>query len=185
MTATRDMNARRIRTLCVAGWPEPDDGSAPPPVPGFIVSTFSPLAAVVAERCLGRAEVPPGRTAIILVTTTGDVASAAHVARTVDSGGKVGPLLFFQSVPNAVAGHIAARHGLTGPIVAVSVDPDVDTDVAGSPSGTGARMAALLIADGDADSALVISVEQDPDRAHAALLATTTERGNTMAVTAV
>ena len=35
-------------------------------------------------------------------------------------GDRVGPLLFFQSVPNAVAGHVAARWGLTGPVVCLS-----------------------------------------------------------------
>ena len=97
-------------------------------------------------------------TAMVIVSPLGDVASAARVAEAVDTGGRVGPLLFFQSVPNAVAGHVAARWGLTGPVCAV-----------GAPRRT-RPWPALLLADGDADEALVILAEQaavaeaSPDR---------------------
>jgi hypothetical protein len=81
----------------------------------------------------------------------------------VDLGQRVGPLLFFQSVPNAVAGYLAARWGLTGPIVCVGgLDAGLD-------------IAALLIQDADADDALVVQVDlgttdDDRDRAAAILV---------------
>ena len=71
--------------------------------------------------------------------------------------------MFFQSVPNAVAGDLAARRHLTGPVVCVSG------------TSAGLDVAALLIDDADADEALVVrvdlSVTGDGDRA-AAILAT-------------
>jgi hypothetical protein len=75
------------------------------------------------------------------------VTSAARVAAAVDAGQRVSPLLFFQSVPNAVAGYLAARWDLTGPVVCVS----------GMSAGLG--IAGLLIDDADADEALVIRID--------------------------
>ena len=93
------------------------------PLAGFIDSNFSPLLAEVAGRALSRCDPPslPGTiTAIVMVTALGDVTSAARVAAAVDAGQRVSPLQFFQSVPNAVAGYLAARSHLTGPVVCVS-----------------------------------------------------------------
>jgi hypothetical protein len=165
-----------------ARWPESAHDDTAPSLPGFIVSSFSPIAAETAARCLsrrparktetesasfedpetseGRAQAPV--TAILITTARGDRESASHVARTVAAGGLLGPLLFFQSVPNAVAGHIAARWKLTGPVVCLA-DP-----------ASALETAALLIEDGDADEALLVRVEQTPggaDQAHAVLLA--------------
>jgi hypothetical protein len=53
-------------------------------------------------------------------------------------------------VPNAVAGHVAARRQLTGPIVSVG-----DAEA-------GIEVAALLLEDGDADEALVTEVDLAP-----------------------
>jgi hypothetical protein len=158
-----------LRVRARAGWPERADDTTTP-VAGFIESSFSPLVAEVAERCLrlafGQPPVDPRRgerIAIVLLSRLGDVASAVRVARTVDSGGRVSPLQFFQSVPNSVAGHIAARWGLAGPLVCLGSDVD------------GLSVAALLIEDGDADEALVIRAEQAtvdgrPDSAEALLV---------------
>jgi 3-oxoacyl-(acyl-carrier-protein) synthase len=151
-----------LATVATADWPQPGDPPQPPPLAGFVVSTFSPLVAATAERCLAAAEPPPSRTAIIIASASGDAMSAEHVAHAVDTGGRVGPLLFFQSVPNAVAGHIAAKHGLTGPIVCLSGD-----------AADGRSAAELLVCDGDADAALVIVVQQGPAVARAELLAPT------------
>jgi hypothetical protein len=82
-----------------------------------------------------------------MVTALGDVASATHVARAVDQGQRIGPLLFFQSVPNAVAGYLAARWRLTGPIVCVGG------------LAAGLEIAAALIEDADADEALIVRVD--------------------------
>jgi Beta-ketoacyl synthase, N-terminal domain len=134
-----------------AAWPETQADDVVTPLAGFIESSFSPLLAEVAARALrGRAAVPraPGQvTAIVMVSALGDVTTAARTAAAVDAGRRVSPLLFFQSVPNAVAGYLAVRWQLTGPVVCV----------------TGARagldLAALLIGDGDADEVLVVRVD--------------------------
>lgn len=150
-----------------ASWPETDADGEVTALAGFIDSNFSPLLAQVAERALrGRAQPPAAGTvtAIVMVTALGDVTSAARVAAAVDAGTRVPPLQFFQSVPNAVAGYLAARWQLTGPVVCVS--------------GTRAALdvAALLIGDADADEALVVRVDlavTDGDRDHAAAMLVT------------
>lgn len=159
-------NAAGLTELSAAAWPETDADSEVPALAGFIESSFSPLLAAVAARALSRRAQPPAAgtvTAIVMVTALGDVTSAARVAAAVDSGKRVSPLMFFQSVPNAVAGYLAARWHLTGPVACVS--------------GTGAGLdaAALLIGDADAGEALVVRVDQavtgdDQDRAAAILV---------------
>jgi 3-oxoacyl-(acyl-carrier-protein) synthase len=147
-------------TLAEARWPEPGDPADPPPLAGFIVSPFSPLVAAVAERCLRRvSENRPPRTAIVIASPLGDLDSAVHVAGAVDHRTRVGPLLFYQSVPNAVAGHVAARWGLAGPVVC--------TSPVGDPLADGLATADLLFDDGDCDEALVVVVT---DTAHALLV---------------
>jgi hypothetical protein len=136
--------------LSAVSWPEVTTDNEVPPLAGFIESTFSPLLAEVAARALRRRPdpKPPGTvTAIVMVTALGDVTSAIRVAAAVDAGKRPSPLLFFQSVPNAVAGYLAARWDLTGPVVCVS----------GMSAGLG--IAALLIDDADADEALVIRID--------------------------
>ncbi|WP_406205719.1 hypothetical protein OH807_31400 [Kitasatospora sp. NBC_01560] len=150
------------------------DGATPAPVPGFIVSSFPALVAEVADRCLGLrytgAPLPAElgeRTALLLVSTGGDRETARAVADLVDRGERVSPLLFFQSVPNSIAGRITAHWGLTGPVVC--------TSPAGDPRRDAAEVAELLIAGGEADEVLVVLVEQagapgESDRAVALLL---------------
>ncbi|MBB5872594.1 hypothetical protein F4553_006028 [Allocatelliglobosispora scoriae] len=167
-------------------------GADAPALAGFIASSFSPLVAEAAARCLtaaGRsplvhgntpAGTPPStvsdaedgarrkdgaaarRTGIVILSASGDVATNVSIAQGVDSGARLGPLLFFQAVPNAVAGHVAARWGLTGPVVCLSP--------AGDALAEGYAVAELLILDDDADEVLVIVAEQsdlDGDRDHA------------------
>ncbi|MDG4800549.1 hypothetical protein [Micromonospora sp. WMMD980] len=145
--------------LAEARWPEDGDGAAPG-VPGFVHSGFAPLVVAVAERCLtrryGSGPLPGGnRTAVLLASASGDAAGAAHVRATVGAGGRVGPLFFFQSVPNSVAGHVAARWGLDGPVVCLSPTGDPRTE--------GEAEADLLRHDGDAAQALLILIELAPD----------------------
>jgi 3-oxoacyl-(acyl-carrier-protein) synthase len=141
------------------------EGTVPPPLPGFVVSSFSPLAAVAADRCLtARHAEPPAdgagqRTAVVLVSGSGDARMTEHVAHAVDTGARIGPLLFFQAVPNSVAGHIAARWGLGGPVVCLCPTGDA--------TAGGLAYARLLIEDGDADEVLVVGVEQTGAAAHA------------------
>lgn len=155
----------RLRVLAEARWPEPGDGPAPT-VPGFVHSTFPPLVAAVADRCLtrrhGTAPAPTGigaRTAVLLVTASGDQASAAHVHATVAAGGRPGPLFFYQSVPNSIAGHVAARWGLGGPVLCLSPT--------GDPRADAGAEADLLLYDGDADEALLVLIEQTATGDHA------------------
>jgi len=154
-------------TVCSsASWPETDADREVTPLAGFVESTFSPLLAEVAGRALRRRGQPQASgkvTAVVIVTALGDVTSAIRVAAAVDSGDRVLPLMFFQSVPNAVAGYLAARWHLTGPVVCVSG------------TSAGLDVAALLIDDADADEALVVRVDLavtsgDRDRAAAILV---------------
>lgn len=153
MSTTSRVRPRIALVPLAAGcWPESADDQLPA-LPGFIESTFSPLVAAAAERCLQRVHgAPPvpaergARTALIIASPNGDVAMAARVDDAVAGGPRLGPLHFFQAVPNAVAGYVAARWGLGGPMVCLG-SPRAAFDVA-----------ALLIADGDADEALVIHV---------------------------
>jgi hypothetical protein len=136
--------------LSGASWPEATADDEVPPLAGFIESTFSPLLAEVAARALRRRpepKAPGGVTAIVMMTALGDITSASRVAVAVDAGQRVSPLLFFQSVPNAVAGYLAARWDLTGPVVCVSG------------MNAGLSIAAQLIDDADADEALVICID--------------------------
>ena len=144
--------------LARSAWPTPAQATLPA-VPGFIVSSFSPLAAHLAEACLlqyfGRPPADPvlgRRTGVVLASATGDIATAAAVARAVDEGRPVPPLLFYQSNPNAVAGHIAARWGLEGPVVCTIPARRGLADAVDS--------AALLIEGGEAAAALVILADQ-------------------------
>lgn len=133
-----------------ACWPETDADGEVTALAGFIESNFSPLLAEVAGRALrrrGKPQPSAAVTAVVMVTALGDVTSATRVAAAVDSGARVSPLMFFQSVPNAVAGYLAARWHLTGPVACVSG------------TSAGLDMAALLIDDADADEALVVRVD--------------------------
>ena len=82
-----------------------------PPLAGFIHSSFSPLAAEVAQRCLSTVRPDPS-TAVIIVSPAGDVETAAAAA----APGRISPLLFFQAVPNAVAYRITPVLIKPGPI---------------------------------------------------------------------
>ncbi len=153
-----DDPAGHLVVLARSAWPTADHDPLPG-LPGFIVSSFSPLAAELAERCLrqyfgsppadtNRAE----QTAIVLASTTGDIATAVAVAQAVDQGRSVPPLLFYQSNANAVVGYVAARWGLAGPVVCTIPASDGLTDAL--------EVATLLIEGGDAVAALVILADQ-------------------------
>lgn len=162
-----------LRILSYARWPEAEDDTYPQ-IAGFIISSFSPLVAEVADRCLSRRAAPPPadtRTAILLSSVGGDRATAREVADAVRTGRRVAPLLFFQSNPNAVLGHIAARRRLTGPVVCISPPR---RSAAGLPADAFAE-ADWLLRDGDADEVLLIAAEQgdgpgQQDRAEAVLV---------------
>lgn len=158
----RDCVPDGLSVLASARWPEEGAETALPAIAGFILSSFSPLAAHVAEQCLrryfGSPRADPARgegTAIVLTSTSGDVGTATAIADALDSGQRVPPLLFYQSNPNAVAGYIAARWGLTGPVICTIAAGDALADAMGC--------ATRLIEDGEATAALVIAANQERD----------------------
>lgn len=155
------VTAADLTVLARADWPA-DQHAEPPAIAGFITSLFSPLAAALADLCLqsyfGTRPADPARgerTAIVLASSTGDLATAVAIATAVDRGQRVPPLLFFESNPNAVAGYIAARWGLWGPVVCTNPAADALDDAIAS--------AALLIEDGDAAAALVLLADTGSD----------------------
>ncbi|HEY7433316.1 MAG TPA: beta-ketoacyl synthase chain length factor [Streptosporangiaceae bacterium] len=162
-----------LTVLARGRWPS-GPGDVLPALPGFVISSFSPLAAAAAYRCLedffGSPPAPPGpaaRTGVVLASASGDIATAVAVAGAVDAGRRVPPMLFYQSNPNAVVGYITARWGLAGPVICTCPAVDVLADARDS--------AALLVAEGDTDAVLVIAVSQDrgpggADHAEAELL---------------
>ncbi len=157
--------------LARSQWPDGEDDTLTP-VAGFTLSTFSPLVAEVAERCLrARYGAPPavsgdathaGVTALVLASGRGDVTTTETAAAAAEAGQRVPPLLFFQSNPNAVLGWVAARWNLTGPVLSTAPTGDLLAD--------GIAVAELLIADGEAAEVLVIAAELEPDRAEAVLV---------------
>jgi hypothetical protein len=162
-----------LTVLAEARWP--DDGvTEPEQLPYFVISSFSPLVAATARRCLSRwygaAPVPPGegaRVALILASVRGDVTIARTIAQIVDDGERMPPLLFFQSVGNAVLGYIATLWGIGGPMLCTSPVTDPEEDAL--------ALAASVLADGDADTALVVRAEpactaDEQDQAHALLV---------------
>jgi hypothetical protein len=154
--------------LARAGWPATADDPLPV-IPGFVLSTFSPLVAEVAQRCLrARYGEPPARpahggtTALVLASARGDVTTEEAARSAAAGGGRVPPLLFFQSNPNAVLGWVAARWELAGPVLSIAPTGDLLAD--------GEAVAGRLLADGEAAEVLVIAADLDPDRAEAVLL---------------
>ena len=150
-----------------------------PALPGYVLSSFSPLVAAAADGCLTERYAQPSataaarqRTAVVLVSAGNDVVSADHVRDRVAAGRRLGPLLFFQAAPNSVVGQVSSHWGLGGPVVCISP--------VGDPLADGMAEAELLLSDGDAEEVLLILVEQgqpdagsgpgSADRAHALLL---------------
>lgn len=172
------MNGKTVM-LAQARWPTAKTGDELPAVAGFVESAFSPLVAAVAELCLsGFFGAPPARphqgerTAIVIASATGDLGTAAAVAAAVREGRRVPPLMFYQSNPNAVAGYIAARWGLSGPVECTMPGSAVSgaglggaetgDDPCARASAEALATAEILIADGDADAALAIAANAYP-----------------------
>ena len=148
----------RLAVLAGAEWPTPAETKLAP-APGFVSSTFGPLVAHVGDRCLRQVFGPPPvdpvrgeRVAVMVVSVRGDLQTATATADALAHMTKVQPLLFFQSVPNAAAGRVAATWGLGGPVAC--------TSPVGDPLDDALELVDELIADGDADEALVVLVEQ-------------------------
>ncbi|MEV8535748.1 hypothetical protein [Streptomyces sp. NPDC051211] len=132
------------------------DEDAPPGVPGFIESRFSPLVRQAVDLCWSDAEpAEPGRladrTAVLLLTSFGDATTTDLASRRLLEGQVRNPLLFYQSVPTSILGFITRELRITGPLTCLSVH-DGSTREAFETAG-------LMLADGDVDQLLLIGVE--------------------------
>nr|QCT05740.1 Tri7 [Kitasatospora aureofaciens] len=164
----------RLTVLARSVWDPAEAPEGPPNLPGFTASAFGPLFAHVADRALAAHHGEPpapgeaaGHTALVMVSSLGDMATETAVTGSVDRGTKASPLLFYQSVPSAVLGVVSARWGLGGPVICVSPAGDALAD--------GLELAELLIEDGSAGDVLLVLLELgvaegDPDTAEALLL---------------
>ncbi|MYW01971.1 beta-ketoacyl synthase N-terminal-like domain-containing protein [Streptomyces sp. SID3343] len=149
-----------VAELCLTRYRDTDRESGRPgagPVPG---RTTPPTRPDGQDGARGEhLSTPPAtsRTGLVLASAGGDRATALAIDTAAASGRRMPPLLFFQSNPNAILGHIAARWGLTGPVVAISPR---EAAAPGRIPADALELAALLLADGDADRVLVIAAEQ-------------------------
>ncbi|HTJ66812.1 MAG TPA: hypothetical protein VL551_04720 [Actinospica sp.] len=148
-----------LSELAWARWSAAD--GAPPALPGFVASDFAPSISDVADRVLSGGQAS-ARTGLVLASSGGDLATAVATAEAVDAGKAPGALLFFQSVPNAVLGHIAKRWSLTGPVICLSPDSREQGEVEAR------SVARLLLRAGEADMVLMLLAE--PGSAVAVLL---------------
>jgi hypothetical protein len=136
-------------------------GAAPQALPrilGFAISRFGPLVHAVAATCLGPAGTAGdhvgqygARTAIVLATMYGDAVTADTQTQWTVAGKLTNPLLFFQSVPTSILGHLTRRYNIHGPLTCISAVLD--------PAGDALRVADTLLDDPDLYQVLVIGVE--------------------------
>lgn len=129
-----------------------DSDTDPPGVPGFVLSRFNPLVNEVARRCLATVgDVSGAGTALLLGTTFGDTTTTDTASRYLIAGQVRNPLLFYQSVPTTILGHVARNHGITGPVLCCSIRTD--------PANGLRELAELLLLDEEIRQVLVIEVE--------------------------
>lgn len=146
-----------IATVCL------DDPADLPGVPGFIISTFSPLVNEVARVCLrspGVGAVSGPHTALLLGTVFGDSTTSDTASRKLVAGDVHNPLLFYQSVPTTILGNVARDYGITGPMICLST--------MSKPFAELRAMADLLFLGEDITQALLIEIELagNPRTAH-------------------
>lgn len=121
-----------------------------PPVPGFIESQFNPLVHEVARRCLTAGGGEP-ETAVVLASGLGDTTTSDVASQNVAKGSVHNPLLFFQSVPTSILGHVARQFGITGSLTCVSGGQTL--------AASALEMADMLLDQDDLHQVLVIGVE--------------------------
>ncbi|MGQ0839512.1 hypothetical protein [Actinokineospora sp.] len=113
-----------VDTWLSAGCVPPRDGLVPadlPPVAWFVQSRFIPLVRHTLARCLDEAGRPDGAgVGMVLASVLGDTTTADLASAAVAIGRKPQPLLFYQSVPNSVVGHVATEYGITGPLTCLA-----------------------------------------------------------------
>ncbi|MFI0878125.1 ketosynthase [Streptomyces parvus] len=132
------------------------DEDAPPSVPGFVESRFSPLVRQAVDLCWADAK-PAGpdrfadRTGMLMLTAFGDSTTTDLASRRLVEGRVRNPLLFYQSVPTSILGFITRELGITGPLTCLSVH-DGGTRESFETAG-------LMLADDAVDQLLLIGVE--------------------------
>jgi hypothetical protein len=115
---------------CLGPWggelcpPYPDPPvPAPPlePVPKFVESSFNPLISFAVRGALSVTGEPPAAdTGMVLASSFGDTVTADTASRRLAAGRPVNPLLFYQSIPNSILGHLGCELAMTGPIICFS-----------------------------------------------------------------
>jgi len=130
----------------------PERLAALPSVTGFIESNFNLAVSHAVNQV--KAQLPPSdgeRTGFVLASAYGDVTTADVASQRLAKGRVHNPLLFYQSIPNSILGHLSRVEGFTGPMTCFS---------AGSLLLTHALvMAELALAEGSADRMLIVGVD--------------------------
>jgi acyl-coenzyme A synthetase/AMP-(fatty) acid ligase len=130
---------------------------APPrlaPVPSFIESAFGPLVSHAVSQAVGGDLAEP-RTAFVLASTFGDTATADLASRKLVAGLPLNALLFYQSIPNSILGHLAQQYGFVGPLTCLAARERLLTRCL--------AQAELILEDEAADRVVVVAVELAPD----------------------
>jgi hypothetical protein len=100
---------------------EAGDEPRPPRVPNFVESEFNPLVDLVVGRVLADLDAGyQGSTGLVLISTYGDTTTADIAGRRVAAGKRQSAMLFFQSIPNSILGHLGVTYGFTGPLTCLS-----------------------------------------------------------------
>lgn len=132
----------------------PRAGVPPRPVPGFVSSAFNPYVSDVAARCLRVAQQGEGRrlrTAIVLASLCGDATTADLACQQLADGRAINPLLFYQSVPTSILGHLAREFPVIGSVTSLASTGGIAADLV--------ETADLMVSQDETDQVLLIGVE--------------------------
>lgn len=101
-----------------------------PNLPGFVASPFINLVQHAQRRCLAQAarQYAPDSTGVVLASVLGDTTTADRASQAVADYRTPQPLLFYQSIPLAVLGHVSVEFSLTGPLVCLAGGADLFAD---------------------------------------------------------
>jgi len=131
-----------------------DSPVAPPPelpsVPRFVESNFPLAVSQVVSQVKGRRP-PAEQVGFVLATSFGDVTTTDVASRRMAEGRPHNPLLFYQSIPNSILGHLSKGTNFTGPLSCVSAADLLLTQAL--------TVAELTLEEGSADQILLIGVD--------------------------
>lgn len=133
---------------------DPAAGSAAaglPALPGFVESTFSPLAYEASRRCLSACPGDGARTAVVLASLMGDTTTADLASQRLIAGRVHNPLLFMQATANSVLGYLSREFEITGQQLSLSTLDDPLTE--------SLAMADVFLDEPDVDRVLLVAVE--------------------------